>query len=181
MKDDLLAIALIAGVPFALVMLQPDMGAAMSILIAVFFVMVLGGLPGRWIAVTVGGIAAGLAVLLPLAAYRSSRIAAWLDPSKDPLGNAYQILQARLALGSGGVLGLGLGMSRQKFFYLPAAHTDFIFAIIGEELGTAGRAVRGRGVRRVLLRRDPDRARGQGPVRPHRRRWPHGHDRRRRR
>jgi cell division protein FtsW len=137
-KDDLLKIVLIAGIPFVLVMMQPDMGAAMSILIAVFFVMVIGGLPWKWVAATVGGIIAGVAVLLPIAAYRSSRIAAWLDPSKDPLGNAYQVLQARLAFGSGGVLGLGLGLSRQKFFYLPAAHTDFIFAIIGEELGLLG-------------------------------------------
>jgi len=137
-KDDLLNILLIAGIPFALVMMQPDMGAAMSILIAVFFVMVLGGLPWKWVVATVGGIGAGVAVLLPIAAYRSSRIAAWLDPSKDPLGNAYQVLQARLAFGSGGILGLGLGLSRQKFFYLPAAHTDFIFAIIGEELGLLG-------------------------------------------
>jgi cell division protein FtsW len=137
-KEDIFSIVLIAGIPFGLVMLQPDMGAAMSILIAVFFVMVLGGLPWKWVGATVGGIAAGVAAVLPIAAYRSARIAAWLDPSKDPLGNAYQVLQARLAFGSGGVLGLGLGMSRQKFFYLPAAHTDFIFAIIGEELGLLG-------------------------------------------
>ncbi len=137
-REDALSIVLIAGIPFTLVMLQPDMGAAMSILIAVFFVSVIGGLPWKWVGATVGGIVAGVAVLLPIAAYRSSRIAAWLDPSKDPLGNAYQVLQARLAFGSGGILGLGLGMSRQKFFYLPAAHTDFIFAIIGEELGLLG-------------------------------------------
>jgi cell division protein FtsW len=137
-KDDVLSIILIAGIPFVLVMLQPDMGAAMSIIIAAFFVMVIGGLPWKWVGATIGGLAVSVAVLLPLAAYRSSRIAAWLDPSKDPLGNAYQVLQARLAFGSGGILGLGLGMSRQKFFYLPAAHTDFIFAIIGEELGLLG-------------------------------------------
>jgi cell division protein FtsW len=137
-KDDLLKIALIAVVPFVLVMLQPDMGAAISILIAVFFTLVLGGLPGKWIAWIVGPVVAGLAALIPLAIYRSDRIAAWLNPGKDPLGSGYQILQAGLAFGSGGILGLGLGMSRQKFFYLPAAHTDFIFAIIGEELGLVG-------------------------------------------
>jgi cell division protein FtsW len=137
-KDDLLKIALIAIVPFVLVMLQPDMGAAVSILVAVLFVLVLGGLPGKWIAGIVGPVVAGLAVLIPLAIYRSDRIAAWLNPGKDPLGSGYQILQAGLALGSGGIVGLGLGMSRQKFFYLPAAHTDFIFAIIGEELGLLG-------------------------------------------
>jgi cell division protein FtsW len=137
-KDDLLKIALIAIVPFVLVMLQPDMGAAVSILVAVLFVLVLGGLPGKWIAGIVGPVVAGLAVLIPLAIYRSDRIAAWLNPGKDPLGSGYQILQAGLALGSGGIVGLGLGMSRQKFFYLPAAHTDFIFAIVGEELGLLG-------------------------------------------
>ncbi len=137
-KDDLLKIALIAVVPFVLVMLQPDMGAAISILIAVFFTLVLGGLPGKWIAWIVGPVVAGLAALVPLAMYRSDRIAAWLNPARDPLGSGYQILQAGLAFGSGGILGLGLGMSRQKFFYLPAAHTDFIFAIIGEELGLVG-------------------------------------------
>jgi cell division protein FtsW len=137
-KDDLLKIALIAVVPFVLVMLQPDMGAAISILIAVFFTLVLGGLPGKWIAGIVGPVVGGLAVLIPLAIYRSDRIAAWLNPGKDPLGSGYQILQAGLAFGSGGILGLGLGMSRQKFSYLPAAHTDFIFAIIGEELGLVG-------------------------------------------
>jgi cell division protein FtsW len=70
--------------------------------------------------------------------YRASRFLAFLDPAKDPQGAGYQIIQARLALGSGGILGLGLGMSRQKYLYLPAAHTDFIFAIIGEELGLLG-------------------------------------------
>jgi cell division protein FtsW len=62
----------------------------------------------------------------------------FLNPSSDPQGAGYQIIQALRAFGSGGVLGLGLGMSRQKYFYLPAAHTDFIFAIIGEELGLVG-------------------------------------------
>ncbi len=137
-KADLIKIALISGVPVILVMVQPDMGAAVSILIAVFFVLVLGGLPGRWIASLVLPVLAALVVLVPWAMYRSDRIAAWLDPGKDPLGSGYQILQAGLAFGSGGILGLGLGMSRQKFFYLPAAHTDFIFAIIGEELGLLG-------------------------------------------
>lgn len=138
LKDDLLKIALIAGVPFVLVFIQPDMGAAISILMPAMFVMVLGGLPGRWIAASAAGVAIGLAVLLPLAGYRSARVAAFLDPSKDPRGSGYQILQARLALGSGGIFGLGLGMSAEKWGYLPAPYTDFIFAIIGEELGILG-------------------------------------------
>ncbi|TMJ16963.1 MAG: cell division protein FtsW [Bacillati bacterium ANGP1] len=70
--------------------------------------------------------------------YRSSRLLAFLDPWKDPQGTGFHIIQSWLALGSGGVAGLGLGQSTQKFFYLPARHTDFIFAIIGEELGLVG-------------------------------------------
>ena len=137
-KDDLLKIAAIVGIPFALVMLQPDMGVGLSILIAVLFVLVLGGIPGRWMAGILASVSVGFGALIPLAMYRTDRITSWLDPGKDPLGSGYQILQAGLAFGSGGILGLGLGMSRQKFFYLPAAHTDFIFAIIGEELGLLG-------------------------------------------
>jgi cell division protein FtsW len=137
-KRDLIEGLLAVGIPFAFVMLEPDMGTAMSILLAVFFVIILGGLPSRWIVGSVSGILAGAIPLILFAGYRKSRLLSFLDPSTDPQGAGYQILQARLAFGSGGILGLGLGMSRQKYFYLPAAHTDFIFAIIGEELGLIG-------------------------------------------
>ena len=125
-------------VPFVLVMLQPDMGTAMSIILAVFFVLVIGGLQMRWLAATAAAIAVALPALIVGQAYRLTRFLSFLDPAGDPQGRGYQILQAQLAFGSGGLFGLGLGMSRQKFFYLPAAHTDFIFAIIGEELGLLG-------------------------------------------
>jgi len=102
--------------------------------------IVLGGLPWRYIFASVGAIAVALPALIFYESYRASRFLAFLDPGKDPQGAGYQIIQARLAFGSGGLLGLGLGMSRQKYLYLPAAHTDFIFAIIGEELGLLGTA-----------------------------------------
>jgi cell division protein FtsW len=137
-KDDLLRLGLAVVPPFVLVMLQPDMGTAMSILIAVFFVLVLGGLQWRWLVATAAGIAVGVPALIAMKEYRATRFLGFLDPTADPLGRGYQIIQAKLAFGSGGILGLGLGLSRQKFFYLPAAHTDFIFAIIGEELGLLG-------------------------------------------
>jgi cell division protein FtsW len=76
--------------------------------------------------------------MIMLKGYRADRFAAFVDPWADPAGGGYQIIQGLLAFGSGGLLGVGLGFSRQKFFYLPAAHTDFIFAIIGEELGALG-------------------------------------------
>jgi len=138
MKDDLPRLLLVVGVPFVLVMLQPDMGTAMSILMAVFFVLILGGLQMRWVLATAAGIAMAVPLLIMGKDYRATRFLGFLDPYADPLGKGYQIIQAKLAFGSGGLLGLGLGLSRQKFFYLPAAHTDFIFAIIGEELGLVG-------------------------------------------
>jgi cell division protein FtsW len=82
---------------------------------------------------------ATLAALITRSPYRMARITAFLDPlNSDPLGNGYQIRQILIALGSGGLTGLGLGASRQKFGYIPASHTDGIFAILGEELGLIG-------------------------------------------
>ena len=82
-----------------------------------------------------GGLPALLVLTKP---YRMRRIAAYLNPWADPEGSGFQLIQSLVALGSGGLLGVGLGESRQKLFYLPAAHTDFIFAVIGEELGFVG-------------------------------------------
>jgi cell division protein FtsW len=140
LRDDIIKGALAVGVPFAFVMLQPDMGTAMSIVVSVFLVLLLGGLSWAYVAGTAGVAAVALPLLIWAKPYRAERFLSFLNPSNDPLGSGYQILQARLAFGSGGILGLGLGMSRQKYLYLPAAHTDFIFAIIGEELGLLGSA-----------------------------------------
>lgn len=137
-KEDYGKLALILVPVVALIMLQPDMGTTMSILIPIFLLAVLGGLPRGHV---VGTLAAG-AIVLPVMvfakAYRADRIAAFLNPWADPQDRGYQIIQALLAFGSGGPAGLGLGMSRQKYFYLPEAHNDFVFAIIGEELGLFG-------------------------------------------
>ena len=128
-------LALVTVPVLVLVMAQPDMGTAMSIAIAVFFLLWLGGIR----LLILGGIAgvggAAVALAIAVAPYRMERYVAFLDPWKDPKGSGFQIIQSLYAFGSGGLAGVGLGMSRQKFFYLPAAHTDFIFAIIGEELG----------------------------------------------
>lgn len=138
LKADLIEGGAAVGIPFLFVMLQPDMGTAMSILLAVFIVLVLGGLQWRTIITSVGAGLIGAVALIFAKPYRAARFFAFLDPESDPLKGGYQILQAKLAFGSGGILGLGLGMSRQKYLYLPAAHTDFVFAIIGEELGLIG-------------------------------------------
>ncbi len=129
----------IAVVPVVgLILLQPDMGTTMSLLFAVTALLWLGGIRARWFALIAGlGIPAAYG-LIRVAGYRMERLTAFLDPWADPADSGYQIIQSLYAFGSGGLTGAGLGMSRQKFFYLPAAHTDFIFAVIGEELGWIG-------------------------------------------
>ncbi|MCL4079106.1 putative lipid II flippase FtsW [Coriobacteriia bacterium Es71-Z0120] len=123
---------------FALVILQPDMGTAVSIAVGVFVLLVLSGVNGRVLLGLLGaGAGAGIA-LIAVESYRMDRVLAFLDPWSDPGDKGYQIVQSLLAFGSGGLGGVGLGLSRQKFSYLPMAHTDFIFAIIGEELGLIG-------------------------------------------
>ncbi len=121
-----------------LVMLQPDMGTTMSIVISMYLLLWLGDISGRLLisSATIGAVLAGLMIWIE--EYRFSRLMAFLDPWKDPKGDGFQIIQSLLSFGSGGITGVGLGLSKQKFFYLPAAHTDFIFAIIGEELGLLG-------------------------------------------
>jgi cell division protein FtsW len=125
---------LIAG----LIMLQPDLGTTLVIAATTFCMLIAAGARTSHI-LGLGGTGLGLVVAAIAAApYRMRRIFAFLDPWADPLGNGYQTIQALLALGPGGLFGLGLGQSRQKFLYLPENHTDFIFAMIGEELGFIG-------------------------------------------
>lgn len=126
-------------VPAALlIMLQPDMGTTMSMIVAVVFVLWIGDYDSRSLVMTVGAVATMIPILIIAAPYRFRRFTAFMNPWADPKGQGYQIIQAMYAFGSGGLQGVGLGLSRQKFFYLPAAHTDFIFAIVGEELGLLG-------------------------------------------
>jgi len=121
-----------------LIMAQPDMGTTMSIVFAVFLTLWLADVNGPLLgALAVSGTAVAM-LLVWVESYRLERYLAFLDPWKDPLGDGFQIIQSIYAFGSGGLTGVGLGLSKQKFFYLPAAHTDFIFAILGEELGLVG-------------------------------------------
>jgi len=130
--------AVIAGVPMVLIVLQPDLGTAVTLAAAVGLVLFMAGIEWKWIFASIGAVVV-VAVLGILAEpYRVRRLTGFLDPFADPLGKGYQTVQALLAFGTGGVDGVGLGLSRQKFFYLPEAHTDFILAIIGEEAGLLG-------------------------------------------
>ncbi|WP_110112921.1 stage V sporulation protein E [Bacillus sp. CGMCC 1.16541] len=123
---------------FGIIMLQPDLGTG-TVLVGTCVVMIF--VAGAKIShfVWLGLIGVGGFVGLVLSApYRIKRITSFLDPWEDPLGSGFQIIQSLYAIGPGGLLGLGLGQSRQKFFYLPEPQTDFIFAILAEELGFIG-------------------------------------------
>jgi cell division protein FtsW len=129
---------LITGMMFGLILAQPDLGSAMLIGMVTFVMLFVAGARLVHLAgLTVLGIPALLVAILG-EDYRRRRLLAFLDPWADPQGAGFHIIQSLLALGSGGVLGVGLGNSRQKFFYLPERHTDFIFSILGEELGLIG-------------------------------------------
>ena len=126
-------------VVLTLLVLEPDMGMSVSMGIVLIALLYFAGAPMRLIAAIAGGGLAGAVVLGLTAGYRVSRITAFLSSdTSDPLGPAYQANQALYSLADGGLLGAGLGQGRAKWSYLPNAHNDFIFAIIGEELGLVG-------------------------------------------
>jgi len=126
---------LVAG----LVILQRDLGTTLILCGSVFLMMFVAGVRGKYLSITAAAGAVGAALLIFGESYRRTRfIDAWLNPMADAKGAGYQLNQGLIALGSGGWFGVGLGNSRQKWDYLPNAHSDFIFAIIGEELGFLG-------------------------------------------
>lgn len=137
----LLPILFILALQFGLIMLEPDFGTAMAMSFTIIIVILAGGAHfGQML--LLGSMAIPVFYLLVTREdYRFRRFTAFLDPWADPAGTGWNIIQSLLAIGSGGLFGLGLGNSRQKFSYLPEHHTDFIFAILCEELGFIGAAV----------------------------------------
>ncbi len=132
---------LISGLVIALVLKEPDFGAATFLTAMVFLLLFVSG-------ARVIYIIASFVVALPIAyyfltnvAYRYRRVMSFIRPWDDPGGTSFQIIQSFLSFGSGGLFGLGLGEGKQKLFFLPAPHTDFIFSVIGEELGLTGAIV----------------------------------------
>ncbi|GIP34308.1 putative lipid II flippase FtsW [Paenibacillus sp. J2TS4] len=137
-KKGLAPVLVIVGLMIGLILLEPDLGTAINLLGITFLLVIIGGANMRHI-FTIGLVALPLIVLLVIfESYRFQRITAFLNPWDDPTDTGYQLIQSLFALSRGGLSGAGLGQSFQKFHYLPEAHTDFIFAIIGEELGFAG-------------------------------------------
>jgi cell division protein FtsW len=124
----------------ALVLAQPDLGTTILLGLIIGAVLWVEGLPARYVGAGALAAVAAIGALAVVAPYRLARVTGWLDPESDPLGSGYQLLQARFAMGEGGLFGLGLGSSRAKWNLVPNPETDFIFAIIGEELGLAGAA-----------------------------------------
>lgn len=123
---------------FALIMLEPDLGTSLTLGATCFLMLFVGGARLEHLGFLTLGAAAGVFGLAKIDPERMSRLTTYLNPWSDPTDSGYQIIQALLAFGSGGLFGVGLGRSRQKFFYLPERHTDMIFAVLGEELGLIG-------------------------------------------
>jgi cell division protein FtsW len=121
-----------------LIMLEPDLGTTIVIFTTFIMMLFAGGVRIRHLSF-LGVVGLSMGVVMAVSAdYRLKRLIAFWNPWKDPQGDGWQIIQSLYALGSGGPFGLGLGMGRQKFHYLPEAHTDYIFSILGEELGLLG-------------------------------------------
>ena len=137
----ILPYAVLLVVIAGLMMLEPHLSGTVLILGTGAILMLVGGISWVWVFAALG--AAGVAgyLIIGVLGYGSSRIAMWHDPWIDPLNDGYQMVQSLLSIGSGGLLGVGLGKSRQKFLYLPEEHNDFIFSIVCEELGLIGACV----------------------------------------
>ena len=144
-KEDLIQTILPAAAPIllsvALIVMQPDLGTSVDIVLIMVAVLFVAGLSWKWLV-------AGVAVAMPLlfvavthVSYRAARMSSFWHPEADPQGAGFQLLQSLIAVGSGGFTGVGLMESKQKLFYLPEAHTDFIYAVICEELGFVGAVV----------------------------------------
>ena len=121
-----------------LILLQPDLGTSVDIVLIATAILFVAGISWKWIAVGAAAALPVLYLLITQVSYRQARLTSFWDPGSDPQGAGFQLLQSLIAVGSGGFTGVGLMESKQKLFYLPEAHTDFIYAVICEELGFLG-------------------------------------------
>jgi cell division protein FtsW len=137
-QHTLLPIILVAGASLVLVLKEPDLGTTLAITLVVAAMLFVAGLRWYFFAGAVLAAIPALYLLIFRVAYRRARFLTFLDPYKDPLGRGFQILQSYIAVGTGGISGVGLMEGKQKLFYLPEPQTDFIFAVISEELGLIG-------------------------------------------
>lgn len=140
----MLRFLIVLSIVVILMVLEPHLSGTILIISIAGIMLFIGGLNGKWIAVA-GGLAVSVvaaAIMIPgVVEYARGRLEYWLDPFADTQGLGYQTIQSLLAIGSGGVMGLGLGNSRQKYLYVPEPQNDFIFSIVCEELGLVGAAI----------------------------------------
>jgi cell division protein FtsW len=138
LRKSLGPIVVLVGAMAFLIVIEPDLGSAVMVLTTCAVMIFVAGLKWRYIGATVG-IGVAFVVLAVLAQpYRIKRIETFLHPESDTQGAGFQLAQSLLAVGSGGATGVGFGKGQQKAYYLPAAHTDFVFSVVGEELGLIG-------------------------------------------
>lgn len=137
-KHTLTPIALIVGVMAMLVLAEPDLGTTLALGLVVVAMLYSAGLNLRYFGLAGLITLPGLYWMIFHSTYRHNRLLAFLDPYADPLGKGFQVLQSYIAVGTGGITGVGLMEGKQKLFYLPEPQTDFIFAVVGEELGLLG-------------------------------------------
>lgn len=135
---ELLPYAGILGVIALLLIKEPHLSGTILVLMGGAAVLFAGGMLWRWVFIGVGTVVGGVALIILFTPYMTSRVTLWLDPWSDALGKGYQTIQSLYSIGSGGLLGLGLGQSRQKYLFLPEPENDFIFSIAVEELGFIG-------------------------------------------
>ena len=128
----------VLGLTVGLVLAEPDLGTSVAIAVVAVLILFLAEVDWKILVPMFLSAIPAVALLIIAKPYRVRRVLAYLNPWADPEGSGFQLIQSLVALGSGGLLGVGLGESRQKLFYLPAAHTDFIFSVVGEELGFVG-------------------------------------------
>ena len=131
-------VAIVFGGFAALLMFQPNLGTTIILATIVLVMLFVGGVPGKALALLSGLLVAGATLFAFAVPYRFRRLMAFRDPWADPLNTGFQTIQSQIGFANGGVLGTGLGQGRAKWGFLPEAHTDFIYAIIGEELGLVG-------------------------------------------
>ena len=136
-----LPILSILGITVLLLLKQPDFGQAVTLCITTFIVLFIAQCTMQHLLITLGSLLPIAAILIAIKPYRVQRVLAFLDPWNDPQGSGFQIIQSLIAIGSGNLTGVGIANSKQKFFYLPMQHTDFIFSIIAEETGFLGAAL----------------------------------------
>ncbi len=137
-KSGFLPHVVVIGTAMVMILIQPDLGTAMAIGVTCALMLYLGGMRLRHLMATFAGLLPVLYVIIFVFGYRRERVMTFIFPSDDVQNTGYQIAQSLLALGSGGFWGTGLGQGQQKYFFLPEPHTDFVFSIVGEELGLWG-------------------------------------------